>query len=64
MSREALEDLLDRYFNDPIFRARLKANPQAALAESGLDLSDDERKSLEGLDWTLPDGQLQERISK
>jgi hypothetical protein len=64
MSREAVEELLDRYINDPLFRARMKANPHRALDESGLDLTPEERKSLESVDWTLPDTQLQERITK
>jgi hypothetical protein len=64
MSREAVADLLDRYINDPLFRARLRADPRRALDESGLDLTPEERKSLETVDWTLPDTQLQERITK
>jgi hypothetical protein len=50
--------------NDPIFRARMKADPQGAVAESGLDLTPEERQSLESLDWTLPDTKLDDRISK
>ena len=30
MSREAVEELMDRYMNDPVFRARMKADPQGS----------------------------------
>ncbi len=64
MSQEAVEELLDRYMNDTWFRAKMKADPRRALAESGLELTDEEQESLHGMDWSLPDAQLQERISK
>jgi hypothetical protein len=64
VSQEAMAELLDRYMNDPLFRARMKADPRRAVAESGLELTPEEQQSLEQLDWSLPDAQLQERITK
>jgi hypothetical protein len=64
VSQEAVAELLDRYMNDPLFRAWMKADPRRAVAESGLELTTEEQQSLEQLDWSLPDAQLQERITK
>lgn len=64
MSQEAIADFLDRYMNDPLFRAMMKADPRRAVAECGLELTPEEQDSLLRIDWTLPDSELQERISK
>jgi hypothetical protein len=64
MSDDAVAELFDRYMNDPLFRAMMKVDPRRAVAESGLELTMEEQDSLHQIDWSLPDSQLQERLSK
>jgi hypothetical protein len=64
MSQDAVEELLDRYMNDPLFRAKMQIDPRMAVAECGLELTLEEQQSLHQFDWSLPDAQLQERLSK
>jgi hypothetical protein len=64
MERRNLEGVVDRWAADPDFRSALRADPEAALASAGLVLNPEEREALSALDWSLPDHQLEQRISK
>ena len=65
MSSGNIDELIDRWYNDAEFRAALRADPEGTLARSGIELSDEVREALRGLDPTQPtDAQLEERISK
>jgi hypothetical protein len=55
---------MDRYTNDPTFRTELKTDPQGAIERSGIQLDPKEREAVESIDWSLPDEQLKERVSK
>lgn len=63
MSREAVETLMDKWTNEPAFRAEMRADPQAAVKKAGVALSDDEWAALRTIDWKLSDEQLRSRIS-
>ena len=64
MSTTALEQIMERYTQDPAFKAHLQADPEAAARAAGIVLDGDDRAALQGLDFNLPDGELQARVSK
>lgn len=64
MSREAVQELLDRWMNEPGFRAQMRTNADTTVQNAGLVLEEDERAALQSVDWSLPDEELQTRISK
>lgn len=65
MSTEAKKRLIDRIVQDPSFRQQLKVDPEGTIQHSGLDLTEEEYTSVVAdIDLSLPDDQLQERLSK
>ncbi len=64
MSYEAVGKLVDLWMNDPGFRAQAKKDPRTAARKAGVELSDEELAALSSVDWSLPDEQLQARVSK
>jgi hypothetical protein len=64
MSREAIEQLVDRWMNEPRFRDELLADPEEAVSRSGLQLNPDEWATLRNVVVNLSDEALQARISK
>lgn len=64
MSYEAVGKLVDLWVSDPGFRAQAKKDPRAAARKAGVKLNDEELAALSGVDWNLPDEQLQTRITK
>ena len=63
MSRAGVEDLVDRWINDPAFRQEMREDAVGAVRRSGVDLDEDEWQALESVDWTLPDEELQARLN-
>ena len=63
-----LEQLTDRFINDPEFREQMRLDPEGTAEvfghSYGVQLSEEERQGLRNLDWSLPDEQLTERVSK
>ena len=64
MSRESVQALMDRWINEPAFRAEMRKDPEAAARASGVTLDADELAALRSVDWSLPDAELQARVSK
>jgi len=64
LERKAVEELMDRWMNDPAFKGRLQANPRAALAECGIHLSDEQMAKLGSVDLDMSAEQLEERVTK
>lgn len=64
MSRAAVETLLDRWMNEPAFRAELRRDPEGVVRRSGAALDEDEWAALRKIDWSLPDEELRARASK
>jgi hypothetical protein len=64
VARESIETLIDRWTKDPAFRSAVRADPEAALAASGIVLDAEEREALAGMDWSLSDQQIEQRVSK
>lgn len=63
MNHETLGKLIDRWSNDAQFRAAVRANPLGAIADTGLQLSDEEMAAVQSLDWSLSDQELVRRTS-
>ena len=64
MSREAIDELIDRWLEDPQFRAAVRHDPDAAVRSTGLTLDEDEWAAVRHTDWTLPDDELSSRMTK
>ena len=64
MNAEAVEGLMDRWMNDPTFRADLRANPEQAVKNVGITLNQDEMAALNSVDWSLSDDELTQRVTK
>lgn len=63
MTREAVEQLIDRWMNDPDFREQVRVDPLGAVQRSGAQLDADELAALRDFDWSASDEQLEARIS-
>jgi hypothetical protein len=64
MSREAFEELVDRWMDDPAFRAVVRQDPEGAVRAAGLELDEDEWAAIRGIDWSLTDEELSSRATK
>ncbi len=64
MGREDLEQQVTRWLEQPDFREELRHDPVAALQRMGvaLKLDEDDLAALRGIDWGLPDAELQARL--
>jgi len=63
VSRQEIEELLDRWQNEPRFRAEVRADPEGAIRRAGVSLDEREAAALRNVDWSEPDELLQDRIS-
>jgi hypothetical protein len=63
MSRQAVENLIDRWIGDPGFREGMRKDAEATVRMAGVDLDQDEWSALRAVDWTLPDEQLRTRLN-
>ena len=63
MSRAAVETLIDRWMNEPDFRAALRYDAETTVRATGADLNGEEWDALRRIDWSLSDEELQARIN-
>ena len=63
-NHEAMQQLTDRFMNDPEFRERMKQDPEGTAEAQGFQLDEEDRQTLQSIEWSLPDEQLKERVSK
>ncbi len=63
-NQEAMQQLTDRFMNDPEFRERMRQDPEGAAEGAGLELDEEDRQALRSVDWSQSDEQLKERVSK
>ncbi|MGQ0711279.1 MAG: Os1348 family NHLP clan protein [Rhodoferax sp.] len=63
MNQEALGRLMDRWNADATFRAAVRSDPLAAMADMGLPLSDEDKAAIKTIDWSLSDQELAARTS-
>ena len=64
MNEQDAEQLLDRWQNDPTFKAELRQDPEGAARRAGIALAEEDVAALKSIDWSLPDEELAERLSK
>jgi hypothetical protein len=64
MSHDAVADLVDRYLNDPAFRAAFARDPDAAVAAAGFELDADELAALHASVSAHEDQPLKPRVTK
>lgn len=64
MNQETVEMLIDKWMNDVSFRDEMRVNPHAVLEQSGITLSEEDRETLENVDWSLSDEELLASVSK
>jgi hypothetical protein len=63
-NQEAMQQLADRFMNDADFRAEMRQDPEGAATGAGIELDEEDRQSLQSIDWGGSDEELQERVSK
>ena len=63
MSREAVEQLIDKWMNEPTFRKELRQDPEGTVRKTGVSLSQDEWSALRSVDCNQTDEQLQSRAN-
>ena len=61
---KGLAAVMERYTSDLAFKQQLRDNPEEALRRAGIQLDAEDRQMFQQLDWSLPDEQLQQRVSK
>ena len=64
LEQKAVEELMDRWMNDPAFKGKLQADPASALSECGITLDDEQLAKLGSVDLDMSAEELQERITK
>jgi hypothetical protein len=64
MSRQAVEELMDRWMNEPEFRQQMKNDPEGTVRATGVELDETEWSALRSMDWNASDEELQARASK
>ena len=64
MSRESIEELVERWMEDTTFRSAVRKDPVGTIRATGLDLTPEEWAAVRNLDWTLSDEELSARASK
>lgn len=64
MSREALEQLVERWMEDNTFRTSVRQDPEGAIRATGLELTSEEWDAVRNLDWSLTDEELTARATK
>ncbi len=61
---EGTKLILERWVEDEAFRGKLRADPEGAAREVGADLTEEDREALRGIDWSLPDEELEVLLEK
>ncbi len=64
MAYEEVGKLIDKWINDQEFRTQLRANPETAIKNTGVSLSQEELAAVMKIDWSQNDQELQSLISK
>ena len=63
MSRQAVENLLDKWTSDPAFRVAMRQDPEGTVRTMNVALDQDVWSALRTVDWALPDEELRTRLS-
>ncbi len=63
MSREALEQLVQRWMNEPAFRAEIRHDLEGVIERAGYELDEEEWSVLRNTNWSQPDEELRTRMA-
>ncbi len=63
-NQEAKQQLADRFMNDPEFREQMRQDPEGTAQRSGVELNEENRQTLQSVDWNQSDQELRPRVSK
>jgi hypothetical protein len=63
MSRQALEQLVQRWTEDQAFREALQRDPEGAIERAGYHLDEQEWGVVRATDWTQPEEELRTRMA-
>ena len=61
---EAMQQLADKFVNDPEFREQMRQDPEGTAERAGFEMDEEDRQALRSTDWSQSDEQLNERVSK
>ncbi len=64
MSREAVDQLMDRWTGDRAFREAIRTDPEGTIKSTGVELDESEWLALREIDWSAPDHELEARVSR
>ncbi len=57
-NQEAMQQLTDRFMNDPEFREQMRQDPEGTAERSGFEMDEENRQTLQSLDWSESDQEL------
>ncbi len=63
MSRQSLEQLVQRWTDDAAFREALQRDPEGAVERAGYQLDEQEWAIVHDTDWSQPDEALRTRMA-
>ena len=64
MEKQAVEKMMDRWINDPTFKEKLTTDAASALADCGIEASDEMIEAVSSIDANSSAEELQERVVK
>ena len=64
MERTGVDQLVQKYLNEPGFKARMQQDPEGTVKSAGISLSADEWATVRNIVLTTSDQALRTRISK
>ena len=63
MSREALEQLVQRWVDEPDFREAVQRDPEGTIEHAGFQLDEQEWAIVRDTDWSQPQEELRTRMA-
>ncbi|HMS40828.1 MAG TPA: Os1348 family NHLP clan protein [Pyrinomonadaceae bacterium] len=64
MSRQAVEQLIDKWMDDADFRAEFRQNPETAIQNGSYELDKAEWQAIKAMDFSASDEELMSRANK
>ena len=64
MSQVGVEELIDRFTNEPAFREQMRQDPEGAVRTAGVELDEEEWAALRAVNWRASDEELQALVTK
>ena len=64
MERHGVDQLVDKWLNEPGFREKMKQDPEGTVKDSGIRLNAEEWATVRNVVITTSDEALRQRISK